>query len=192
MNILEKFHTKIQAYVLILEKYTDRFWYPPLIGILAALDNLFIIIPNDGILIASSMIAPKRWITFAIWVSIGSTIGAIILYLLLHRQGLPWMLEFFPGIDKSSMWQWTDRFFSDYGLIVVFIIGLSPLMQQPVIILAALADTPLEELTAAIFAGRIIKYFLLAYLGTHSPKLLKKVWGIESELKDAGVKLDKL
>ena len=85
---------------------------------------------------------------------------------------------------------WTENFFNKYGLFVVFAFGVSPLMQQPVIILSALANTPLFELAAVIFAGRFIKFNLLAYLGSHSPRLLKKMWGMKSELKDAGIKID--
>jgi membrane protein YqaA with SNARE-associated domain len=188
--MLAKLHSKIQKYVLILEKYTDRMWYPPLIGFLAALDNIVIVIPNDGILIASSMIAPKRWAIFAINVAIGSAVGAMVLCLLLKSQGLPWILNLFPGLDTSQAWIITENFFDRYGLIVVFVIGLSPIMQQPVILLSALAHTPLLELAAVIFAGRLIKYNLLAYLGSHSPKLLKKIWGMKEELEEAGVKIE--
>lgn len=190
MKSSEKLHNKIQSYVQKLEQYADRIWYPPLIGILAALDNLVIIIPNDGILVASSMLAPKRWAIFAICISIGSTVGAVALSLLTEHQGLPWILEFFPGIDQTRTWMWTESFFDKYGLYVVFVVGLSPIMQQPIIILSALAHTPLGEQTAIFFAGRFIKFNLMAYLGSHSPKLLNKIWGIKGDLKDAGVKIE--
>ena len=190
MKSAEKLHTQIQAYALKLEKYADRFWYAPLIGILAILDNIIVVIPNDGILIASAMLIPKRWVLFAFSVAIGSSIGAVVLALLVEHQGGPWVMELFPGIDKSQIWIWTKEFFEKYGLIVVFVVGLSPILQQPVIIIAALASTPLYKLAAVIFLGRLIKYLLMAYLGSHSPRLLKKIWGIESELKDAGVKIE--
>lgn len=190
MKSNEKLHSKIQDYVLKLEKYADRFWYPPLIGILAILDNMIIVIPNDGILIASSMLIPKRWVIFAICVSIGSTIGALILALLVEHKGFPWVLEFFPGINDSTVWKWTENFFAEYGLIVVFVVGLSPIFQQPVIVMAALANTPYYKLTMAIFFGRFIKYLFMAYVGSHSPRILKKIWGIEAELKDANVKIE--
>jgi hypothetical protein len=63
-------------------------------------------------------------------------------------------------------------------------------MQQPVIIHSALANTPLPELAAVIFAGRFIKFNIMAYLGSHSPRLLKKMWGMKGELKDAGIKIE--
>jgi hypothetical protein len=65
---------------------------------------------------------------FAISVSIGSSIGALALGLLVEHQGLPWILEFCPGIDKTEFWGWTNKFFEKYGLILVFTIGASPLM----------------------------------------------------------------
>jgi membrane protein YqaA with SNARE-associated domain len=79
MKMSDKLHARIKAYSEKLEQYADRFWYPPLLALLAALDNLIIVIPNDGLLIASSMLIPKRWAIFAISVSIGSTIGALTL-----------------------------------------------------------------------------------------------------------------
>ena len=190
MTAAEKLHSQIQVYVLKLEKFADRIWYPPLIGILAILDNLIIIIPNDGILVASSMLVPKRWAIFAISVAIGSTIGAVLLAFLVEYKGFPWILDVFPGIDKSQIWIWTLDFFNKYGLIVVFVVGLSPILQQPVIIISALALTPLSDLAIIIFLGRLIKYMVMAYLGSHSPRYLKKIWGIKDELKDAGVKIE--
>lgn len=183
-------HEMIRRYVTKLEKFADRVWYAPLIGLLAALDSVIIVIPNDGILVASSMLIPKRWALFAISVAIGSTIGAVMLSFIVEAQGLPWILEYYPGIDDSKIWNICEKFFDEYGLLVVFAIGASPLMQQPVIILAGLADTPIIPLAGSLFLGRIIKFMIMAYLGSHSPKLLKKFWGLKDELDDAGVKID--
>lgn len=188
--ISEKMHATIRKYVLWLEQFADRVWYPPLIAFLSALDNLIIIIPNDGILIGSSMLVPRRWAIFAISVAIGSTIGALTLGYLVEQNGLPWIMEFYPEIDQSRVWIWSDKFFGDYGLLLVFAVSLSPLLQQPVVILAALANTPLWQMAMAVFIGRFIKFMIMAFLGSHSPRLLKKMWGLKDELKDAGVKID--
>ncbi len=190
MSTAEKMHIKIQSYVQKLERFADRWWYPPFIGLLAGLDSIFIVIPNDGILIASSMLVPRRWVIYALCVSVGSTIGAVTLGVLVERMGLPWVMDLFPGIEQSSAWMWSETFFGKYGIWIVFAVGASPFLQQPVVILAALAHTPVLEFTLALFVGRFLKFNLMAYLGSHSPKLLKKIWGIKSELKDAGVKID--
>lgn len=173
----------------MLQRYTDRFWYPPLVGFLAALDNLVIIIPNDGILISSSMLIPKRWFMLALSVAVGSTLGALVLAAVVEFQGLPWILDLYPSIGETKIWTLSMEFFEKYGLFLVFAVAITPLMQQPAVILASLANTPLIELAAVIFIGRFIKFLIMAYLGSHAPRILGKLWGIKGELKDAGVKL---
>lgn len=187
--ITEKWHQKITGYVEFLQRYADRWWYPPLLGLLAALDNFIIVIPNDGLLISSSMLMPRRWFFLALFVGIGSTIGAASLAAAVEYQGLPWVLEFFPGLSTSDTWRWSTEFFDKYGLYVVFVVAITPLMQQPAVILAAMANTSLWQLAAVIFIGRFLKFLAMAYLGSHAPRLLKKMWGLKGELRDAGVEI---
>ena len=186
-----KLHVKIQKAVKSLQAFADRFWYPPLIGLLAALDNLILIIPNDGILISSAMLTPKRWFVLALTVAIGSTVGALGLAAIVELLGLPWLLEFFPALLDSTTWKLTEEFFHQYGLIVVFVVAATPIMQQPAVILASLAETSLIQLCAVIFVGRFIKFLIMAYVGSHAPQLLNRMWGLKGELEDAGVKIDR-
>ena len=188
--ISHKIHEKIRTYVQLLQRYADRFWYPPLIGFLAALDNLVVVIPNDGILISSSMLIPKRWFILALSVAVGSTLGAIALAALVELQGLPWILDLYPGVNETKTWTLSMEFFERYGLFLVFAVAITPFVQQPAVILASLANTPLIELAAVIFVGRFIKFLIMAYLGSHAPRVLGKLWGLKSEMKDAGVKRD--
>lgn len=187
--IAKSLHEKIRHLVGLLQRHAGRGWYAPLIGLLSAIDTVVIVIPTDGILISSSMLKPRRWFLFAFSIAFGSTLGALALAALVGLQGHDWVLSAYPGIDESALWLWTERVFHSYGLYLVFAIALTPLAQQPAVILAGLAETPLAELAVALFAGRLIKYILLAYIGSHAPRLLSKLWGLDSDLKDAGVNL---
>jgi membrane protein YqaA with SNARE-associated domain len=187
--ISEKLHKKISNLIKLLQRYTDRLWYPPLVGLLAALDNVLVVIPNDGILISSSMLTPKRWFFLALCVAIGSTVGAVALAALVEYQGLPWILDLYPGINETKSWAWSMEFFDRYGLLLVFVVAVTPFVQQPAVILASLANTPLLELAAVIFAGRFIKFLIMAYVGSHTPRLLTKMWGLKGELKEVGVEV---
>ena len=188
--ISDKLHGKIQSYVQVLQRFADRLWYPPLIGFLAALDNLVVIIPNDGILISSSMLTPKRWFILALSAAIGSTLGALVLAAIVEFHGLPWILEVYPSIVASKTWTLSADFFSKHGLLLVFVVSVTPLMQHPAVILASLANTPLAKLAAVVFFGRFIKFLIMAYVGSHTPRLLNKLWGVKGELKDVGVKIE--
>lgn len=136
------------------------------------------------------MLRQKSWVKFAFATAIGSTIGALILAAAVELQGLPWILDLFPGLSESKTWVYTNKFFDKYGLIVVGAISFTPFMQQPAVVLAGLANTPLEKLAPVLLIARLIKYLIMSYVGSHAPRLLAKMWGIEGELKDAGIKIE--
>ena len=191
MSIAAKFQNKMRRTIQVLQKFADRIWYPPFIGFLAALDNFAVIIPSDGILISSSMLTPRRWFVLALSVAIGSTLGSVVLATLVETRGLEWILEIYPGVNQTTSWIWTKNFFDKYGMILVFAVAITPFMQQPIVIMASLAEAPLILLAAIIFSGRIIKFLLMAYLGSHAPKYLNKLWGVKGELNDTGVDVNK-
>ncbi|MBC7466960.1 MAG: hypothetical protein H7256_13310 [Bdellovibrio sp.] len=104
-----------------------------------------------------------------------------------ETQGLEWILEMYHGVNETKSWVWTKNFFDKYGLILIFVIAITPLMQQPIIIMASLAEKPLFLLAVIMFSGRIIKFLLMAYIGSHALRLLNKLWGLKGELKDTDV-----
>lgn len=177
--IYKKYYHLLQVKLKGLHKEARRIWYTPLITLLAFLDNFLIVIPNDGILISSSMLVPKKWILFAISMAIGSSLGALVLAGLVEEQGLSFILNYYPGIEQTFAWEWSEIFFKQYGLLFVFLVGLSPLMQHPAIILATFANIPLVHLGMVIFLGRVLKFLFLAYLASHAPKYLHRLWSMK-------------
>jgi membrane protein YqaA with SNARE-associated domain len=190
--MMRKMHAAMGATLKKLQKFVDRIWYPPLMAFLAFLDGFVVVIPTDGILVSSTMLTPRRWVILGMSVAIGSTLGGAVLAHLIQVHGLPWLLHYKPGIDQSEMWLWTARFFDEYGLILVFAVAATPLAQQPTVVLAALAHTPIAKLALILLAGRSIKFLLMAYLGSHAPRLLKKLWVSKDDLEEAGVDLDNI
>lgn len=187
--ILKKLHEKIRFYMKKLQTMSGHFWYAPLVSLLAAADNFILIVPTDGIMISSTIFNPKKWFYFAVIVAVGSTLGAIALSYVVQSHGLPWILETYPNINQSRSWELTNEFFNKYGLFVVFAIAATPIIQQPAIILASLAYTPYAKLAAVILTGRLLKYMIMGYIASHAPRLLNKMWGIQDELEDVGVKI---
>lgn len=173
--------------VKLLQYYIDRVWYLPLLAILAAVDTFLVIIPSDGIAISSSMLKPSKWFYFGIFSAIGSTIGGVALCYIVQHYGIQAVDSFFPHLQASSIWIHTQKFFDEYGLWLLFAIAATPLSQQPVLILAALARIPLFEILLITLAGRSIKFCLLTYIGSHAPHLLKKLWGEQDELREMGI-----
>ncbi|MEO7162476.1 MAG: hypothetical protein ABI041_06120, partial [Bdellovibrionia bacterium] len=61
-----------------LQKFANRKWFISLVSILAALDAFVIFIPNEALLISAVIVRPKHWLRIALWVSVGSAIGAAV------------------------------------------------------------------------------------------------------------------
>ena len=123
-------------------------------------------------------------------VAIGSSLGALVLVSLSDYLGLEKILEYYPGLDQSQIWKLTLDFFKKYGIIVAFIAGLTPFSQQPALIIAGLIHNSFIGLAIAIFTSRTIKYLVMAYIASHAPKLLNKMWGLKDELVDSGIKIE--
>lgn len=180
---------RIYEWIKGLQRFTNRIWYVPFIGFLAAIDVLVILVPTDGILISSSMLLPRRWFAFAFSIAVGSTVGALVLAALVQYHGLPWVLEVYPGMNETATWIWTMQFFDKYGLLLVFAVAMTPFFQQPAIILASLADARFTVLALIIFSGRLIKFGIVAYVASHAPRLLSKMWGVKGEMKGVGIQI---
>lgn len=181
---------RLVSWIQQIQTFSDQLWYGPLIGGLALADNFVFIIPTDGILISSTMLSPRKWVSFALCVGLGATTGAIALATVIDLYGTDFIHSFMPGIKEMMFWKTTQNFFDSYGLWVVFVVSVTPLPQQAPIILAALAGSPLVEIGLATGVGRMIKYFIMAYVSSHMPKLIARFWGFKKELKELGIKKD--
>lgn len=188
---MSKFKQKTIQAVKFIQSYINRIWYAPLLGVLAALDNFIVVIPNDGLLISSAMLTPKKWIRLSFCVALGSTVGAAVLAWAIHHYGLNIVEELYPGIQSTKMWTWTHDFFQQYGLWLLFLVAVTPFVQQPAIIFAVIAEFSILQIAIVVFIGRLIKFLLMSYIGSHAPHLLSKFWGLDSELEEVGLKSKK-
>ena len=181
-----KINSKVSGLIRWSQQYTNQPWYPFLLGFFAFIDNIIIIIPIDGLLVSSIILRAKRWLSFSLANTIGSSLGALLLAYLVEIHGLPKIIEYFPNLTHGWVWQTTENFFVKYGLIVVFVVAAAPIFQHPAIILAALANISLYHIFVTVLVGRLIKYLIMGYISSHAPRLLSKLWGLEDELEEVG------
>lgn len=171
----------------LLQFYIDRIWFGPLLSLISAIDNFIVFIPTDGLLVSSAMVKPKRWIKFSFFVTLGSIIGGSILALLVQHYGVQIVDYLYPHFQETKTWIETEKFFSLYGLWLLFLFSMLPLTQQPALIAAALANVPIPYIAVVAFLGRFIKFSAIAYLASHAPHLLKKLWGMQTEFEEVGL-----
>jgi membrane protein YqaA with SNARE-associated domain len=174
----------------VLQKSADRIWYLPALAVLIASDVFIFVIPSEGLLMSSSMLQPRKWLPYSVAGATGTAVGAWLFGLLARFLGESWLLNEYPSLFESRAWQWSVEFFDQFGLWVVFVTGLSPFPCHPAVILVALGHSSLLSMAAVLFLGRLTKYILLTYLASHAPRTLGKLWGIQRELKDVGIKAE--
>ena len=174
---------EISRWIVSLQKYANRPWYIPLVGFLALLDHFVFVIPTDALLISTVMLKKRKWIQAFLWVSIGSTLGAVLVAYLVQVFGEP-MIQWLVGGDIQTEWVKTRQFIDDYGNVGIALLAFGPFPLAPGIIIAALAGMPLFELGIWTLLGRSVKYLIFSWAATHVPHLLNRFWGVKTELKD--------
>lgn len=157
-----------------LQKFADSWWYAPIIGLLALLDFILLVVPTDALLISTVLLAPRRWLYSAFCLTLGSCVGIWIFALLIQQQGMPFLLHMMPGIESSQAWLLTQTLMQKWGSLAVFFICLSPIIQHPVVALAALSQVPSAHILFYALVGRTIKYTFLAALCRYTPSYFSK------------------
>lgn len=156
------------------ERYCDRWWYLPLLALMAGADLFLIVIPTEGLLVSSVMLRPRKWIRYFLWASIGSGLGAFLLALLTQIYGEPLVTWLAGDTFNTPAWHKTEGFFDKYGILAMIFVAVGPLPSQPAVIIGALAHMSAIGLALAVLVGRAVKYALFAWSATHAPKLFEK------------------
>lgn len=156
--------------------------YPFIVAALAALDLFILVVPTDALLISAVFLKPRRWISISLVVAFGSALGALALAGIAadFPNHLPQALT--VGADGGA-WEKTRNIFEHYGFWALTILSISPVPQQPGVVIAGLSQVPLWDVFASVFLGRIVKYLLFSYLATYAPDLLTRFKSLRKEME---------
>jgi len=166
------------------QKFIHRWWYGPLFFLCCSVDHYVVFIPVLGMLVSSVFMAPKKWLRLSLWGALGSAAGAWSVGWVAHEFGISLIQSYLPSVMESSVWYWAEGFFSRHGVWVVFISGVSPITQQPAVIISALAGAPLAEIGVVLLIAKLIKFTLLGYLASHAPQYLSRFKSVREEIKE--------
>ena len=136
--------------------------------LLAFIDGVGVPIPGgvDLLLVLLAARNPGQAFLLAMVTAIGSLIGGMVLFYLARKGGEAYLVKY----TMEGRGQTLRRWFLEYGLITVFIPALVPLIPLPLkvpeVCAGALGVRPMPFFLT-LLAGRIPRYFGLAYLGAH-------------------------
>ncbi len=176
--------TRIAPYVTRFQGYADRPWYLPALSLIVALDLFILVIPSDGLLVSSVLMNRTRWLRMGIWVSVGSSLGALVLAALIQWDADFITQALFPNLFNSKAWAQADSFITDYGVWALAFVSFSIFPQQPAVVVAALSGMSLPTIFMAVLMGRLLKYIPLSAAAAYAPHYLGKIWFVRKELEE--------
>jgi membrane protein YqaA with SNARE-associated domain len=136
--------------------------YCAFVGSTAFALTMSMTVPFGGILAVAVLLAPRRWRAIAAWSSLGSSLGALMLYLGFHHLGWSQFIQAYPDIAQSRAWRDATRWVSQYGTYAVFVFAALPVPQTPALIFAGIERLPVAEIWLAVLLGKLIKYSVYA------------------------------
>lgn len=151
--------------------------FPWLAGVLAFGATLSMTIPTVPLLCALVSLDRTRWRAIAFWAVVGSALGGALFVHLLGHFGVPYLAAKLPELVATSHWRHLVEASSHHGWWVLIAVAASPIGQTPVLFLSAILGMPTLTVFASLFAGKAMKYGLMAGLtsmavneiSTHQP-----------------------
>lgn len=127
---------------------------------ISAMEGVFVPIPSDFLLIPMALLSPERAFRYALVASLGSALGALVLYMLgflvfqlvASAVMLPvWLLTVIEG-------------FRAYAGVFLFPAGFSTVPFNVVSLLSGMAQVNLLLFVAVTVLARTLRYMLIAWL----------------------------
>ena len=133
-------------------------WFTPVLLLLSIVASGTGFYPLGPIILAATVLAPRRWLAVILATSIGALIGASSLALVIRILGGSPVDNYFPELRHGEIWQQSLVWINAYGSIALAALMASPLPQMPGMIVAALSDMGLPLIMLAVGIGKTAKY----------------------------------
>lgn len=126
-----------------------------------------------AVVVPATLLAPRRWLRICVVTALGSALGATLLVIAFHDLGWQQIYERFPELSTHATWGQVIGWVSSYGAFALFVIAVSPLPQTPALIFFAIARHDYAVVFAAILAGKLLKYGVVAWVAARSPEQVR-------------------
>lgn len=125
--------------------------------------------PATFVIITAVLLARSRWQAIVLQSAFASGVAGMLLFLLFRHLGWEQLQAQFPDLQASAHWQRAVNWIEAWGMPALFVMAAMPLPQAPAIILMAIGDHGWAGVLLAIFAGKIVKYGVVAWVTATFP-----------------------
>lgn len=151
-----------------IEKYGSHPLSGPILFSYAFAATVIETIPVTFVLWLMVAMNRPRWKRFVFLSVLGSSLGSLVLAWVFHRWGYGLVVEYYPGLVKSSEWVSMESWISRFGMVAIAAVAAVPLPLTPAIALCGLMRMPLTLLFASVFVGKAVKYSFTAIVAYYA------------------------
>jgi len=166
---LERLEKKLQGWMERANKGNHLAAFSALISFGGTLTAAY---PVTAVVMTAVMLAARRWLMVSVACSFGSALAGAVIVGVSHLLGYNEIHHLFPNLIGPETWAEASAWIGEYGVWAIFAIGASPLPQMPLLIFFGIVDDRIIEAFVALFAGKLIKYTLIAWVTQNFPEKL--------------------
>jgi hypothetical protein len=170
--------------ILALDSAAGRPWFLPAVSLFPLTDYVLPFLPNQMLLVALSILQPRRWWVFAMTFVIATALGALLTAYAIEAIG-PWVLDnLVGGAPEQGVVANVLHLVEDYGLWALAALAMLPWPPRTGVIVCALAGLPAPLIGLAVALGRVVPAGAYTLVGSRSPHLLRRFRRIDRVMKE--------
>lgn len=127
------------------------------------IEAIFFPIPPDVMLIPMSMSRPKKAMRYALLAGLSSAVGGIIGYAIGY-YAFDLIQGYITQWGYQTKWDQVTNWFNDYGVLIVFVAGFSPIPYKVFTICAGVMHMALLPFIITAWISRTARFILVAKL----------------------------
>lgn len=135
------------------------FW----LSFVSFIEAIFFPVPPDVMLIPMSMSKPQSAVKFALFTAIASVVGGMIGYAIGY-YAFDLVQEYIIKLGYQAHWETAISWFKQWGVLVVFVAGFSPIPYKVFTIAAGVMQMAFLPFVATAFISRAARFLLVAKL----------------------------
>ncbi|OOF84112.1 hypothetical protein BKG92_01085 [Rodentibacter ratti] len=135
------------------------FW----LSFVSFIEAIFFPIPPDVMLIPMSMSKPKSAVKFALYTAIASALGGMVGYAIGYFA-TDWVQGIVQQWGYGDHWATAIQWFEQWGVLVVFVAGFSPIPYKVFTICAGVMQMVFLPFVLTAFISRAARFLLVAKL----------------------------
>ncbi len=178
---LEKLEQKLQVWMERANRGNHLLGLSALLSFGGTISALY---PVTAVIVTAVLMAPRRWLRLSAACSLGSALAGAVVVGVAHILGYNEIHHLFPHLISPQTWAEASRWIGDYGVWAIFGVGASPLPQMPLLIFFGIVDDRILEAFLALFAGKLLKYTVVAWVTQHFPEKLSFFKRINGRIND--------